>query len=1072
MSPTQYIARLVAFLAFAVAAAAIEVRDLRCEHLVEPVGIDVAHPRLSWEMRGEGRGSRGERQTAYQIEVMSGGGVCWDSGKVSSDRSVAVRYAGRPLVSVSRYDWRVRVWDGRDHASAWSASASFMTGKLNSDDWRGKWIGVPDERPDNTLGFAVESRAADEAQWVQVDLGQPVPIERVVLHPMHHDDPAAGGWIKGYAFPLRFRLETSLAADFRESLSLADRTQDDFPNPGWAQVSFDGGGMTGRYVRLTATKIWHRGPGLPHACTLGEMQVFSAGRNAAEGAPVAASSSVEGYGWARSQLTDGRALCPAEDSASAPTRENPHGAICLRREVDVAKPVTHAAVFFCGLGFSELAIDGRKVGDYVIGPGFTTYDKRVQYLGFDVTDRFRVPGRKTLDVILADGWYGLERDPWVHQFENRAYVDRPKLLLDLHLRHEDGTETVISSDENWKWSEGEIVRSWIAQEDIDLRRTARNWQPVTLVSGPAGALVRQREPFNRIVEEFQPVAMTFDAEKRTCVWDFGREINGWVRFRAAGPSGTELKIITIPTEPRPRTSRFVLAGVGEKETYEPRFFHAGMRRVEVSGLVVAPETNDLVGCQVSSMYTPSGGFECSDELQNWLNDSVRRTVAAYTTFLPNDPVREWKAWTQDIENMFRSAVYLFDSRAMYERWQYDLLDGQRADGSLPNIAPGPFFDDYNSPWWGGCAVWLPWHWYLYYGDDTLLRDSYDAIKRYVDYLGRVSKDGLQDWGLADWLPVEETPRPIINTPAHFLYAQIVSRAADLLGRPDDARHYGEVARSVRDAFNTAFLDPATGIYGQPGWTVRSGNWTPPVPLERTHEVWWTGDRPCTQAGQALPLALGMVPEESRAAVERALLREIAAHSNRVSTGFVSTPYLLEVLADLAPEIGWAMTSARGYPSWHGMTQDSGNDLMKETWAGGQALMPSLGGNIASWHMEALAGIRPDPTGPGFKKIIIKPATIGDLIWVKAHHDSPYGRITVAWKRDAGKLTLDVTIPVNTTATVYVPGSDVESDGGRQLRVENGATVFAIESGSYQFKSNGSEIRPLESPRMNTKRNHG
>jgi alpha-L-rhamnosidase len=1034
-----------------VVANAVTVDRLRCENRQDPLGIDVPQPRLSWQLVSD---ERDQRETAYQV-VVDG---LWDSGKVSGDQSVAVLYQGKPLAPATRYSWKVRIWDKDRRPSAWSAPASFLTGKLCLEDWRGKWIGANADReaqPSGVLGFAVEARAADDVQWVQVDLGQPTAIERVVLHPMYHNDPAAGGWIKGYGFPLRFRLETSLAPDFRDAVMLADHTQTDFPNPGWAPVAFAAGGKTAQYVRLTATKLWHRGPNLPFVYTLGEMQVFAAGKNVALRTPVTASASVECCGWGKSQLTDGRALSPEATASSLKLVEklaNPHGAIYMRREIDIAKPVTQAVVFFCGLGFSELAVDGRKVGDYVIGPGFTTYDKRVQYLAFDVTDRFATPGRKTLDVILADGWYALERDPWVHQFEKNLYVDKPKLLLDLHLRHPDGSETVVVSDENWKWSEGEITRSWIAQEDIDRRQTARNWRPVALVTGPTGRLVNQREPFNRIVEEVRPVGMKFDAQKKSCVWDFGREINGWVHFRAAGPAGAELKISTIPTEPRRRTSRFILTGTGDKELYEPRFFHAGMQRVEVTGLLSKPATNDLVGCRVSSMYTPSGSFRCSDELQNWLNDATRRTVVSYTTFLPNDPVREWKAWTEDIENMFRSAVYLFDAQTMYERWQHDLIDGQAADGNCPNIAPGPGFDAYNSPWWGGCVVWLPWHSYLYYGDATLLRESYPAMKRYVDFLDHVSKDGLQDWGLADWLPVEETPRPIINTPAHYLYAQIVSRAAELLSHPDDARHYTEIAENVRAAFNRAFLDPATGIYGQRGWRVRSGNWKPPVPLDQTHEVWWTGDRPCTQAGQALPLALGMVPEESRTAVEKALLRELAAHRNRVATGFVATPYLLQVLADLAPDIGWAMTAARDFPSWHSMTRGSGNDLMKETWAGGMALMPSLGGNIAAWHTEALAGIRPDSDGPGFKKIIIKPAVAGDLKWVKAHHDSPYGRIVSNWQREAGKFTLDVIIPANTTATVYVPGKNAQADNAKFLRVENGEAVYGVSSGTYQFRS--------------------
>ena len=267
---------------------ALTVTSLRCECRTDPLGVDVTQPRFSWRMES---GRRGQRQTAYRLVV----GDVWDSGKVSTDQSVGVNYAGRQLHSGRRYSWKVMVWDKDGQPSPWSTPATFMTGMMQPTDWHGKWIG-----------------------------------------------------------------------------------------------------------------------------------------------------------------------------AGANTN---HAAVYLRREIEIAKPVTRTTVFFSGLGFSELMIDGRKVGDYVIGPGFTTYDKRVQYLAFDVTDRFAMPGRKTLDVILADGWYALERDPWVHQFEKRIYVDKPKLLFDLHLQFADGSETVIGSDDRWRWSDGEITRSWIAQEDIDRRKT-------------------------------------------------------------------------------------------------------------------------------------------------------------------------------------------------------------------------------------------------------------------------------------------------------------------------------------------------------------------------------------------------------------------------------------------------------------------------------------------------------------------------------------------------------------------------------------------------------------------------
>jgi len=1079
----------VAMLCCIPAAYATKLTNLRCEDRENPLGIDVEKPRLSWIMceSDERITARGRKQTAYQVLVASSEellkqdkGDLWDSGKVASEQSIAVRYSGFPLLTEARYWWKVRVWDEAGRSAPWSEPAVFLTGKLKAGDWHGKWIGLDLARPATapiTLGFAVESKRADEEQWVQVDLGQPQRVDRIVLHPVRHNDPAAGGWIEGYGFPVRFRIAVSDDRTFAAGASVADFTREDYANPGSAPLTFDGQGRTARYIRLTATKLWWRGPALPFVFTLGGLQVFSGTNDIAAGVPVDASASVEGYGWSRKHLTDGLARSGKAGESVADRPPHQHGAIYLRKEFDLTRPAVRAVLSFSGLGFSEVAVDGRKVGDYVIGPGFTDYDHRVPYLTFDVSDRFTSPGRQRLDVTLADGWYALERDPWVHQLEKKPYVDLPKLLLDLRLIHADGTETVISSDESWKWSTGEITKSWIAREDIDLRKageSARVWQPVIPVQGPRGKLEHQKEAFNRVVEEVKPVKMEYDPTNKSCVWDFGRTINGWVRFGAQGPAGTQFRITPLasvagaaeaPNALR-STNLFTLAGTGGVEVYQPRFFYQGMRRVEVADLRSAPAMTDLVGFQISSMQTPTGGFSCSDDTVTAILATVRRTVVSYTTFLPNDPMREWKAWTQDIQNMFGSAFYLFaESQMMYERWEHDLLDSQNGEGNMANVAPGPVFDPYNSPWWGGCGVWLPWEWRLAYGDDSLLRDSYPAMKRYVDFLERraAASGGLQKWGLTDWLAVEETPIRMVNTPAHYHYARIVSATAKMLGKDEESRTYATMAERIRETYNGSFLDPASGIYGERGWKVKAGNGGAAGGLESLHEIWWAGDRPCTQAGQVLPLALGMVPADARPAVEAALKREIVAHKNRLSTGFVSTPYLLDVLMDLDPEMCWRLTSAREYPSWYSMTLGSGNDLMKETWAGSAAIMPSLGGNFARWCYRGLAGIRPDESAPGFKQIVIKPAVVGDLTWVEAHYDSSYGRIVSNWKRAGDQLTMDIAIPANTTATVHVPAKAAagvtesgqpaaKAAGVTFLRMQDSAAVYAIGSGSYHFQS--------------------
>ena len=228
-----------------------------------------------------------------------------------------------------------------------------------------------------------------------------------------------------------------------------------------------------------------------------------------------------------------------------------------------------------------------------------------------------------------------------------------------------------------------------------------------------------------------------------------------------------------------------------------------------------------------------------------------------------------------------------------------------------------------------------------------------------------------------------------------------------------------------------------------------------------HETWWNGSRVCTQSGQILPLALGMVPAGSRPMVEKSLLREIKAHHNRLSTGFVSTPYLLQIIGDLDPETGWEMSTAQDYPSWYSMTAGSDNDLMKEDWAGGTAFMPSLGGNIAGWNYQFLAGIRPDSSAPGFKKIIIKPNMVGDLHWVEGSYESVYGKIISNWRKEGNTYVLNVTIPANTTALIYIPVSleSVVKEGGKDISAqkdiqftgeEKGRKIYKLGSGVYSF----------------------
>ncbi len=1063
--------------------------ELRCESKINPEGIDATAPRLSWRMESAAKGAA---QTAYQIQISSdkerlaqGEADVWDSGKISSDAMGVELPEKVALVSEQRYWWRVRLWDEKGQELPASDAATFLAGKVKPDDWKGEWI-APDLFMDpqpgigKAEGYLFKTKNQNDPGSVMIDLGESRAINTIVVHPKRFKTWSLTEWMDGWMFPLRYKLEISENERFEPAETVYTTGDKDAPNPGWQQCVFPVQNKTARFVRFGFDKLPARWAGAPLYGALGEIEVFSGQKNVALEAPVKASaglpllsnSTIEGKGWAPGLLTDGKALAPkAEEKAAVVARRHEHGAIYLRKEFAVDKPVSRAVLSFSGLGYSECLINQVKVGDYMIGPGWTQYNKRTPYLTFDVTDRFKSAGKHSLDVVLADGWYSLDGDPFGgFEYVTQIYMDIPKLRLNLRLIHPDKTETLIVSDKSWNWSRGEIVRSTIVSEDIDLRKAnQREWKPVVAVTAPAGRLEHQKEDFNRVIGRVKPVLVNYDQKTQSAVYSFEGELNGLLEFKTTGKAGQQISITSRPKDKgMQRLSKFWLAGTGQPEVYSPSFFYTAATDVIVKGVTVKPELDDLVMRNLTSQATSAGDFKCSDEYLTWLHDAVRRTMVNYTTFLPNDPTREYKAWVQDSEGTFWSYMYHFqESKPMFARWVGDMADSQREDGNVGAVAPGPKFNDYNSPWWGGMSIWVPWQYRLYTGDDRLIRTHYPMMKRYLEFLQKMAEQsgGVQDWGLLDWFPVEETPRELINTPAHYEYANIMAFSAELLGKNEDAQRFRAMARQVRKTFNDRFLDPATGIYGKPGWKIKSGNWNLPMPLNTLHTEWWTEDRPCTQAGQVMALALGLVPDEPtvKAKVVDALLREIAAHKDHLSTGFVSTPYLLQQLTDLDPELCFKLVTQREFPSWYSMTKGAGNDLLMETWSGGKAMMPSCGGSVGHWFYAGLAGIRPDPSAPGFKKILIKPAVVSGLDWVECSYQSPFGKITSNWRKQAGELTMDVTIPPNTTATVYIPTKDSGSitESGKPLdkatavkfiRMEGKAAVYEISAGHYEFKT--------------------
>lgn len=1071
----RVIAAVVAVLDSGLATAAAVPTHLRCEYRTNPLGVDTARPRLSWWIESD---RRGERQTAYQIAVAgrpedlaTGRFDLWDSGRVTSSRSVHVAYGGKTLTSRQRAHWQVRVWDRDGEPSAWSAPASWSMGLLDPDDWQARWIAATDRlaAPRRAVAgyHALEARAADDLKWVQVDLGAERPVDTIRLGP-----PAPSGFasVKGFGFPVRFRLEAARDPDFREPQIVADFTQADYPNPGNESRAFAGQGVVARYVRVTATRLWNRQSGPEPFCfALAELEVLSHGTNAALHAPVRAKDSVEASGWGRDRLTDGVKLPDATDHGS----DRPgNAAVLLRKEFVVPTKVVRATAYLCGLGYAELEFNGRKIGDAVLDPGFTDYSRRVLYRTYDVTEALRA-GTNAVGVMLGGGWFNLAT-PDLFGFESAPWSASPRTICRLDLEFADGRTEAVVSDGSWKWSTGAIAFNCVrGGETIDARAETPGWSvagyddsawPAAIVVGPpAGRLVSQQHPPIRATAAIRPVGLT-EPKPGVYVFDLGVNIAGWARLTTRGPRGTTVALEynellnpdgtvntrqnTSHTHGRFQTEEFILKGEGV-ETFEPRFTYHGFRYVQVTGLSEKPTLDTLTGRWVTTAPGPAGEFACSDERINELQQVFVRTFLNNLHGIPTDcPQREKMGWMNDGCVCMEALFYNLETPLFYQKWFRDMLDAQDPNGHVPDFvptcgwgrtrpdgSPGEMAD----PWWGGAIVLAPWKLYQHYGDTRVLEEGYGAMKAYVDYLTSTAKDHVVAWGLGDWLdesaggggrrvPVVQT-----STAAYAYYAGIVSRTASLLGRPDDARHYAGLEEAIRAAFNAKFLDASSGFYARD-----------------------------SQTAQALPLALGLVPKDLQPAVRDRLIESITgSRRNHVSSGIVGTLYLFKALMEQGrDDLAWAMIAQEDYPGWRHMINQGGTSVW-EAWNGDASRNHPTFGCVGFWFYEGVAGIRPDPEAPGFERIVIRPAIVGGLAWAKGSYASVRGRIESHWRRQGTNLHLEIAIPGNTTATVHLPTGqpDAVTESGRSLAQAEGvkflrhadnAVVVEVGSGRYAF----------------------
>ncbi|MBP7933380.1 MAG: family 78 glycoside hydrolase catalytic domain [Phycisphaerae bacterium] len=1046
----------------AAADAPLAVQRLRCEYLVNPLGIDVACPRLSWVPRSD---QRGQRQTAYQVlaassadELAADKGDLWDTGKVVSDQSAQVVYGGRVLASGQRAWWKVRLWDAGDRPSAWSEPAFWEMGLLNVDDWKGQWLSAQYDRDQVAAPFVLE-----EMRWIwlakedfkrapkdrprffrrsfELPAGRTVLKARLILAVSNRYELAVNDQVvkkDNGLWQLDLLDVTRHLTDGRNVLALTAFSEEKPAGViGQLRVEFDGG----EPLVISTDGTWKSGD---EEKPQWRMAAFADG------------------GWAAvrevGRLGDG----PWGELFVHPV---PQPAPLMRTVFELDKPIKRARAYICGLGYHELYLNGRKVGDHVLDPTFTNYDRRVLYVTHDVTDLLK-QGRNAAGVMLGNGWYNMHtRCVW--DFAKAPWRNPPCLKMQFQIEYTDGTSKVIATDANtWKVTAGPIVFDAVRNgESYDARLEKAGWDRVecddaewhkpVVVAGPKGRLVAQRVPVIRVIRTLKPVKLT-EPKPGVFLFDAGQNLAGWTRIRLSGQAGNRITLkygerlakdgtldqakIGVFTQPGGvQFETYTLKG-GGLETHEPRFVYYGFQYIEVSGWPGTPTLDDLDVRLVHTACGDAGSFECSSELFNKIQQCTKWSYVSNFVGIPTDcPHREKNGWTGDAQMSAQQAMYNFDNAAAYTHWIDSMRDAMKPDGMFPGIVPtgGWGYAWGNGPAWDSAYFIIPWYLYLYCGDTGILGEHYEGFKTYVDYLTAKADKGIVSIGLGDWVCLDQkTPEAVTSTGYYYEDARILAQIARLLGRSADADKYAKLAESIRRAFNEKFVNRETG-------QVATGS----------------------QTAQATALYWDLVDPTTAGKVVEQLVANIARCKDHINSGVLGSIYIPHALTRYGrADVAWKIASQTTYPSW-GDWITQGANTMWEDWGGAESLNHIFFGDICAWFYQTLAGIQIDPQQPGFKHVIIRPHVLGDITWAKGETDTIRGKVASAWRLDGDLFKLRLTLPVGSTATVHLPAPDQDkvdvTEGGKPVaevfdvkRVgqEQGRIILEVGSGQYEFAS--------------------
>ncbi|MBN1352742.1 family 78 glycoside hydrolase catalytic domain [candidate division KSB1 bacterium] len=1003
--------------------------NLRCEYQVNPLGIDVKIPRLSWQVNDTRRGAL---QTAYQILVASSEsgleqdqGDVWDSGKMHSDESVHVPFQGSGLGSKKRYFWKVRTWDAMDQPSPYSDIAFWEMALLQPKDWQASWIGKVEIRPEKEKWewkswiWHPKEHGVNVPVYLRHTFNLPAnkPIERAVIRTTADNKfkLLLNGKMVGSGDNLNEVFEFDAKPLLLTGLNVFA-----------VEAANTAGDICGFVLSM---KIEYSDGGVQFFCS-------DASWKTALSAPV---------DWNTIEFNDNswiaaRAMENWSGSTWGRVDEpyTPPRSVMLRTEFKLQKPVRRARAYVTGLGSYVMYLNGERLGNDIFTPGWTDYPTRLQYQTYSATALVK-KGDNAIGVLLGNMWWSSGLG-WKR---NEVYSEGPlKSLVQLSVEYDDGTTEEIVSDGTWKAHESPIVENTLYDgEKVDARLEEpnwhkpqfddRNWEAVSVLDAEKAMLVAQQGPTIQITEELHPIART-EPQPGIYIFDMGQNMVGWARLKVRGESGTKVQLRFAETlqengllytenlRGAKATDTYILKGDGT-EVWEPHFTYHGFRYVEVTGYPGIPAKDAITGCVIHSNPEVTGSFECSSDLLNQFQHNICWGLRGNLHSVPTDcPQRDERlGWMGDAQIFAPTACFNRNMARFFTKWMHDIADCQDADGAVHDVNPAIVVSGPAKPAWGDAVVVIPWVVYQHYGDTRIIAENYPAMAAWVDYMKAHSKNYLYERdGYGDWVAVVPSPKLPLSAAYYYYDTVLMSKMASVIGKSEDAARYAEMAEKIARAFNAKYLNAATNSY--------------------------EGD---TQTANLLPLAFGITPEELTAKVIENVAQDVIKRGKHLSTGFIGTAYLLPLLSQLGThDLAYDVAAQETYPSWCYMVK-KGATTVWELW-NSDTEGPGMNsrnhfalGSVGEWYYQWLGGIRIDPYKPGFKQVIIAPRPVGDLTYAKAALETMYGKVECDWKITGKRLILCVNLPANTTAQIHVPIPDKTQP---QI-TESGAVIYEKKS---------------------------